>query len=441
MKSLKTLLFVVAIGCCITAQSATITGTNLTTLTTLPDLGSNVRNNNQRQVYADNAFGTFLTIDEGGSPASWPLFGPTNIGAGGAATGTPGYTAWTPVAQSTSGSGTELDPWKIVTTARAGNSGFTITQTDSLVDPNEFYRTELTVNNTGSDDKIITLYRAMDCYLGSNDSGFGMLAGNTVGCIRRDTASLPNNSSDPTQPISRVEQFLDLSGTAKKEVNGYNSIWSVIGTRSEFADQCIPNCDAYRDNGMGMSWRVTIPAGTSKTFVHSTLFSPTGKFPITTQAAASPSSTLPGNTVSYTITLTNPNFSPVSVETVSFTLPAGFSFIPGSSASDFPQPSVNGNTVTWTGSSMVPAGDGTITITFNSSVGANVMPNIYTSDVSGTANGYTVIPANDTAAVVVTANSAVPTPVPTNNHLILLIGAIGLYVAATLTHRSRKMRA
>ena len=236
------------------AQAATVTGVKLTTLTTNADLGSSVYNNGQLQVYGGNAYGTFVAVDNGSAQASWPLFGPTSVPSGGGATGAPPYAAWTGATQTTSGTGSAANPWKIVTTgAQAGTTGITVTQTDTLIDPNEFYRTDITVSNTSATAKTIILYRAMDCYLGASDSGFGMLAGNTVGCIRRDTAALPNNSTNPTQPISRVEQFMDLTGGAKKELNHYGSIWRVIGQRGEYSDRCSPNCNAYQDNGISLS--------------------------------------------------------------------------------------------------------------------------------------------------------------------------------------------
>lgn len=400
------------------AQAATVTGVKLTTLTTNADLGSSVYNNGQLQVYGGNAYGTFVAVDNGSAQASWPLFGPTSVPSGGGATGAPPYAAWTGATQTTSGTGSAANPWKIVTTgAQAGTTGITVTQTDTLIDPNEFYRTDITVSNTSATAKTIILYRAMDCSLGASDSGFGMLAGNTVGCIRRDTAALPNNSTNPTQPISRVEQFMDLTGGAKKELNDYGSIWRVIGQRGEYSDRCSPNCNAYQDNGMGLSWRITLPAGSSRTFSQNTLFSPTGTFPLTSAATATPAVVPAGSTVNYTITLTNPNTNSVNAQTVSFVLPAGFSFVPGTSTSGFPQPTVAGSTMTWTGSVPVAANNGTITLTFQAQVAATVAPGTYTSDVSGTAaGGFVVMPSTATAPVQVTKGATTATAaVPANN--------------------------
>ena len=424
-----------------TAQAATVNGVKLTILTTNTDLSSSVYNNGQLQVYGGNAYGTFVAVDDGSAQTSWPLFGPASVPAGSGATSRPPYAAWSGATQTTSGTGTAAAPWKIVTTgALAGTTGITVTQTDTLIDPNEFYRTDITVSNTSATAKTIILYRAMDCHLGASDSGFGMLAGNTVGCIRRDTAALPSNSTDPTQPISRVEQFMDLTGGAKKELNNYGSIWSIIGQRGEYSDQCKPNCDAYQDNGMGLSWRITLPAGSSRTFSQNTLFSPTGTFPLTSAATATPAVVPAGGTATYTITLTNPNANSVNVQTVNFALPAGFSFVPGTSTSGFPQPTVSGNTMTWTGSVPVAAKNGTITLTFQAQVAATVVPGTYTSDVSGTAAGsFVVMSSTATAPVQVTKGAATAlAPVPANNPWALALSACA--VAGLFAARHRRQR-
>ena len=389
------------------AQAITVSGTQLTTVETRPDLGGNVLHSGMQQVYQNNAFGTFVAVNTGTAP--WPLFGPSAIAAGGGATGSAGYVSFTPTGTQTStGSGSVANPFVMTSIATAGASGISITQVDKLVASEELYTTEITATNTSAAPLEIILYRAMDCYLGANDSGFGMIGGNTVGCIRRDTAALPSNGSDPTQPISRVEQFVDLSGGAKKELNGYSSIWNAIGTRREFSDACAPTCDQYQDNGMGLSWRVTLPAGASQTFTHATVFSPTGRLPLTATAAVAPSTAPQASNVTYTITLANPNATAVTAQTLTLELPAGFSFVPNTSSGPFPQPTASGTTVTWTGAAPVPA-NGTTSISLNALVGATVAPGTYTSDVSGTAaNTYSIIGTTATAPVTVTALTLQP---------------------------------
>ena len=69
------------------------------------------------------ACGTFLSV--GGT-----LYSPSDVPAGDSAEGTP----FTPVSQSAvSGSGTQANPYKIVTKVDAGTTGLRIIQTDSYV--------------------------------------------------------------------------------------------------------------------------------------------------------------------------------------------------------------------------------------------------------------------------------------------------------------------
>ena len=81
--------------------------------------------------YGNTACGTLLAI--GGT-----LYGPANIPAGSA-----GQTAWTPISQSAvTGTGTNADPYQIVTTVGTGNPDITLTQTD-LRGREESYQTDI----------------------------------------------------------------------------------------------------------------------------------------------------------------------------------------------------------------------------------------------------------------------------------------------------------
>ena len=403
------------------AQAITMHGDQLTTVETRADLGGNVKHcdpnasgacTNANQVYNGNAFGTFVAINNGSTQATWPLYGPTGLAAGSGATGAAGYVRWTATGTpSSTGTGTAADPFVLTTEVDAGTTGLHLKQVDRLVQTEELYTTELTLTNNSAAPIELILYRAMDCYLGGNDTGYGMVAGGTVGCVKRDA----NGVNSAANPISRVEQFIDLTGGAKKGLAQYGVNWGVIGQRKEYDDQChafnasAPSdpCNDYFDNGMGMSWRITIPASSSQTIQHATVFSPTGKLPVTTSATANPASAPQAGTVTYTLTLNNANAVPVDLQTLNFALPAGFSYVAGSSTGPFAQPAFSSNTVTWTGPVSLPPGSTTVTL--QAQVGATVPVATYTSDVNGTAaGGYTVVGANATAPVSVTALTLVP---------------------------------
>src|ERR1051325_10838994 len=79
------------------------------------------------------------------------LYAPDFDAHGTTATGSLGsYTVFTPVSQTpVTGSGTNQDPYKVVTVANAGSSGLVLTETDTYVVGQESYTTSVSVDNTG----------------------------------------------------------------------------------------------------------------------------------------------------------------------------------------------------------------------------------------------------------------------------------------------------
>ena len=74
-------------------------------------------------------------------------------------------------------------------------------------------------------------------------------------------------------------------------------------------------CANYIDNGAGLSWNVTIPAGGSVTRSHLTVFSPLGIVPLTTTQDGRPSTVTAGRSDSYTITIDEPEYdSPATLD-------------------------------------------------------------------------------------------------------------------------------
>ena len=72
------------------------------------------------------------------------------------------------------GSGTNGDPYTIVTVVDLGSTGLRLTETDSYIVGQETYRTDVTIaNTTGSSPANAVLFRAGDCYLQNSDHGFG----------------------------------------------------------------------------------------------------------------------------------------------------------------------------------------------------------------------------------------------------------------------------
>lgn len=174
---------------------------------------------------------------------------------------------FTPVSQTAvTGSGTSGSPYQVVTVVDAGTTGFRITQTDSYVVGDEFYRTDIQVANTTGSSAAIKLYRGADCYLGGSDSGYGFLdaSGGVVGCTVN-----PNNV-----PSGRVELWTPITAVSFYGHAGYSTIRSFITSGSDLPNTCL--CTTQLDNGAGIQWNATINGGASSTYSHYTTFSPTG---------------------------------------------------------------------------------------------------------------------------------------------------------------------
>jgi uncharacterized repeat protein (TIGR01451 family) len=316
--------------------------------------------------YGDTACGTLLAT--GGT-----LYGPVPIPAGGSAAP---LTPWRALGQrEVTGSGTAEDPYRIVTVAGAGRSGLQVTQTDSYVVGEESYRTTVAVTNTGTAAATARLYRAGDCYLQNSDFGYGTAdrATGAVGC----TAG--------TAPGSRVEQMLPLTAGSHSYEGFYDTVWHLIGQQRPFPDTC--DCATLVDNGIGLSWDLSLAAGATAAYSSLVTFSPLGRTPLTIAKTADAAIVLPGGMSGYTITVTNPNTAAVPLGTLTDTLGAGFRYRPGTTTgATTADPAADGQTLTWAGLT-VPAG-GSLTVHFG--VTAPVAEGVYTDDAEGTAEGYTV---------------------------------------------------
>jgi uncharacterized repeat protein (TIGR01451 family) len=362
------------------ADSQIISSGPLTRILITNDLNCGVSHvgDTSPEFYGDTACGTFLTV--GGI-----LYGPAYVPAGGSASP---RTAWTPVSQtSVTGSGTSSDPYKIVTVVAADATGVTLTETDSYVVGQESYRTDVQINNGSSGAVSGILYRAGDCFLQNSDAGYGRVGpGGAIAC----TASQAANS--------RIEQWFPLTQGSNYYESGYNSVWFRIGQKLPFPNTC--DCNIFEDNGAGLSWSVSIAAGASLTFSHLTTFSPLGIVPLTTAKTADAPTAAAGSTDGYTITISNTNIIAETLDSIFDTLPAGFSYVAGSTTgATTSNPVVTGQTLTWSGPFTVPAG-GSVTLHF--SVVVSSIPGAYSDNAGATATGAVVIPTGPTATVTVT---------------------------------------
>jgi len=295
-------------------------------------------------------------------------------------------TPFTPETQSeVTGTGTVADPYQVVTTVAAGSTGLTLTETDSYVTGTEAYQTDVTITNASDSTQTGILYRAGDCFLQGSNSGTGVV----------DTES----SSVGCQAASgRIETWVPVTSGADYYESDYASVWSQIDDQEPFPNTC--DCDISEDNGAGLSWNTSIPADSSVTYSQITAFSPEGSLPLSMTKTADSDSVSAGETDGYTITIENPNDGSAALSSIVDDLPAGFSYVDGSTTGlTSSDPDVEGQTLTWSGSFVVP-GTGTASLHFD--VSASSTPGDYFNSASGSASGVAVAPTGPTAEVTVT---------------------------------------
>ena len=133
--------------------------------------------------------------------------------------------------------------------------------------------------------------------------------------------------------------------------------------------------------------------------------------PLTVRKTADSSSAVQSGTDGYTITITNPNSTAVTVNEITDALPAGFIYTPGSSSGvTTTNPMVAGSMLTWTGAFSLGPG-ATITLHFDVTVSGT--PGTY-SDVAGGAafvsEPVTVIPTGPVAPVQDVSGPGPPPP-------------------------------
>jgi uncharacterized repeat protein (TIGR01451 family) len=374
------------------ASATAITSTGpLTSIDISPDLNCAVNHvgDSFGEWFSNTACATVVAIGT-------DTYGPAFIPAGSALTSSTGYHAYTPVGQSAvTGSGTEASPYSITTVVDLGTSGVRLTQTDSYVVGQEGYRTDVALSSTSGQAVDTVVYRAGDCYLQDSDEGLGDVQNGVAPLCK----ALPG-SADP----NRIEGFYPLTTGSHYLEARYSAVWAALATGDQLPDTCI--CATVDDNGAALSWPAAVPATGAIMISSLTVFSPAGAAPVTFTKTADVASVSAGAGDGYTVTMSNPGAVPLTLTSITDTLPAGFGYTAdsttGATTSD---PAVSGQDLTWTGTFVVPAataaGNGTLSLHFGVTVSSTA--GTFTNSVTGSGDGVTVIGATDTAPVTVTA--------------------------------------
>jgi uncharacterized repeat protein (TIGR01451 family) len=131
-----------------------------------------------------------------------------------------------------------------------------------------------------------------------------------------------------------------------------------------------------------------------------------GATTLSTSKTADSATTEAGGSNGYTITVENTSGAQATLDSITDTLPAGFTYSAGSTTgATTDDPSVNGQTLTWQGPFVVPASS-SISVHFGVTVSS--LEGGYDNEAGGTSSDAAVTPSGPTATVTVT-----PAPEPT----------------------------
>ena len=316
----------------------------LTKITTSPLLNCDVRHagDNSGEWYGNTACGTFVAVDTA-------IFGPASVPAGSGVTGATGYQAYTAVSQNgPTGTGSAGSPYVLTTVVDLGTTGLRLTQTDSYVVGQESYRTDVSLTSTDNAAHTVIVYRAGDCYLQDSDEGLGQV-------FSRQCAELQGRAH-----LHRPEPHRGvLPADRRQPLHGVGVLPGVERRRhQDAAARHLPLRRAHRQRHR-LSWPAAVAATGSTTIASLTVFSPVGGTPVSLTKTADDSEVEASTADGYTVTISNPGAVAQTLTSITDTLPAGFSYVAGSSTGvTTANPNVSGQTLTWSGSFSVPAATG-----------------------------------------------------------------------------------
>ena len=217
------------------AQRVITSAGPLTSIYVNDDLGCSVERNGLSQVFGGTdpgSCGTFLAWGD-------DVYGPAGVSDSATMT-------LTPVSQGTvTGTGTLADPFQVETVVTAGE--LQITQTESYVVGDDFYKTDIEVVKNTVGSVAAKLYHAADCYVRGDDEGYGHNPGTgAIYCSR--APDLLSSGALGFEPITAGSNLIeDLFSNVFSAVNG-----------AALPDTC--ECASLLDNGAGISWSFTASA-------------------------------------------------------------------------------------------------------------------------------------------------------------------------------------
>ena len=181
-----------------------------------------------------------------------------------------------------------------------------------------------------------------------------------------------------------------------------------------------------------------MPAGGGVTRSNVTVFSPTGAQALFVTKTADVAAVGAGASDGYTITVNNPG-ADATLNSISDTLPSGFTYTPGSSSgATTTDPSVAGQVLTWAGPFAVSAGS---SLTLHFGVTVSSVSGTYTNQASADAGAAGVASTGATAPVTVGGGGPPPGPISTptlNGEMLAALVLILLFAGLYARRRARR---
>ena len=151
-----------------------------------------------------------------------------------------------------SGSGTQGNPYRILTSQRLNGSGadLLIDQTITYVDGKNYFQLDWRIENNGGGETCFTFYHGADLYFADDDLGIGYYNAQTgaVGGFTQDRDWFM--AFIPRTPATHYKEAL------------YDSIWADIASGNDLDDTISTE---YIDNGAALQWDVCLEAGETTT--------------------------------------------------------------------------------------------------------------------------------------------------------------------------------
>jgi hypothetical protein len=167
-------------------------------------------------------------------PAGGLVYGPASTGVGG---GSLAPVSLSPV----TGSGSSIDPFKVVVVVNIPTTSVQLTETITYVNGDSAAKIALSFVGDGNPVVTLDAFIGADLYLAGNDRGFSFAGATAAGGHGADTNCLE---------LQYTISWLGTTPADRYTANGYSQVWSEIAA-GNLSDTSDPSCI---DNGAALEW-------------------------------------------------------------------------------------------------------------------------------------------------------------------------------------------